>query len=135
MANKKMNGIDKLYHITYSNNAYSIIHNGLKANENGDVFLFDNKSVKKIYFKDYVSVADIIAVEQLFIDEYVMLEVDVSGLELLTDDVGELTASLQYIYKGDIQPERITPYGIYDTKEYFDNLIDMDGLINKLNNI
>ena len=147
MANKKMTedcvnteintntGIDKLYHITDTKNAYSIIHNGLKANEDGDVFLFDNKSIKKILYKDYISIADVIAVEQLFLEEYVMFEIDVRGLELEYDEVGELTTKLQYIHKGDIDKERITPYGIYDTKEYYDNLLDMDGLVNKLNNI
>ena len=124
----KVTGIDKLYHITDTKNAYSIIHNGLKANENGDVFLFENKSVMKITYKDYIPVADVIAVEQLFLDKYMMFEVDVSGLELSTDDVGELTASIQYIYRGDISADRITPFGIFDTKEYYDNLIDINNL-------
>lgn len=124
----KVTGIDKLYHITDTKNAYSIIHNGLKANENGDVFLFENKSVMKITYKDYIPVADVIAVEQLFLDKYMMFEVDVRGLELSTDDVGELTASIQYIYRGDISADRITPFGIFDTKEYYDNLIDINNL-------
>lgn len=121
----KVSGFDKLYHITDVKNANSIIQNGLRANENGDVFLFDNKSVKKFYHKDYVPVSDIIAVEQLFINEYMMFEVDVNGLELQYDEVGEITSRLQYIHNGDIDKDRIIPLGIFDTKDYYDNLIEM----------
>ena len=104
----------KLYHITDVSNFVSIGRNGLIANEDGNVFLFENVSftVKGIVTEP-TPVADWIATNQVFLyDKYLMVEVDVDGLDLLPDNVAEFTAPYQYIHKGNIPIERIEIFGI-----------------------
>ncbi len=115
------------YHITAKENALSILKEGLKANSEGEIFLFDNISVRTITAKfnvngkpisenTIINVADHIAKSQLFLKEYVMFEVDSRGFEteLIQDVCGEICFMAQWILKqSNIKPSFIIPYGRY----------------------
>jgi hypothetical protein len=104
------------YHITTEETAKIILTEGLKANEDGMIFLFENKSVK---FNNIINtVADCIARNQIFLETYVMLEIDVKGviLPLIPDNVSELSAKVQWIANQPlIEPKYITFFGLYKT--------------------
>lgn len=114
------------YHITSPKNALNILKNGLKCNEDGDIFLFENKTlrVKEEYRADYeklglrteIVVADHIARNQIFLKDIVMLEIDSRGLhgEFIQDNVGEETSKFQWIVKQPlIAPQFIAEFGRY----------------------
>lgn len=89
----------KYYHITDKKNLSTILREGLKANDEGDIFLFENKSV--VVNSVVNTVADCIAHNQVFLSEYVMLEIANEGIksELINDNAGEITSPLQWIVK------------------------------------
>lgn len=99
-----------MYHITKIENVDSILNEGLKKNDEGDVFLFEGCDVYLQWLDKYIPIDELIATNQLFLQNYVMFEVDVTGLALLNDNVAESTAKWQYIYKGDIPKGRIKNY-------------------------
>lgn len=98
-----------LYHITPKENVKSILKNGLLANDQNDVFLFENYLVKWHNGKE-VYVDEIIAANQLCLTEFALFFVNADGLELIKDDVAELTAEFQYIHKGNVAKERLIAY-------------------------
>ena len=120
----------KLYHITIIENVQSILENGLKAmpyDEAGTkgVFLFDEKtfyypmalcnadgSINTRYRPTW-TVADKIALTQVGLKQFAMLEVTVDENRLINDNVGEWTASEQFIHHGDIDPAAIELNGYY----------------------
>lgn len=107
----------KFYHITNKENAKKIISKGLKSNEMGQIFLFENKSIQ---FNNVINtVADCIAKNQIFIDEYFMFEVDSKGFdtELINDNVGEMSAHYQWILNQSIlKPNFVKFYGKFKTE-------------------
>lgn len=105
------------WHISEKENLESILKNGIKANEDNEVFLLDDREIQYPLHTQSFFVSKFVALNQLFLDEFVIFAVDVEGLELEPDDVAELTAKYQYIYKGDISPERIKGYEFDDTKD------------------
>ena len=107
------------WHISKKENLESILKNGIKANEDNEVFLLDEKEVTiKCKFDKPFLVSKFVALNQLFLDEFVIFAVDVEGLALKPDDVAELTAPFQYIYKGNISPKRIKGYEFDTTEDY-----------------
>ena len=106
----------KYYHITDKKNLSTILKEGLKANEEGDIFIFENKS---IVFNSVVNtVADCIAHNQIFLDEYVMIEIAFEGItsEVINDNVAELSSALQWIVRQPlIEPKYLSLYGKYKT--------------------
>lgn len=123
----------KYYHVTSFENAERILKEGLKANEEGMIFLFLNKALKSTVpvVKDgrvvnveehYYLVADHIATRQTFtFPEYVILEVDSKGFnkELKEDVVGEgpSEAHMQwYLEQETIEPQYIQWFGMYKTR-------------------
>lgn len=115
----------KLYHITTADKVRSILTDGLVANGGGDtnsglsedgyIYLFENKSYVHPFFGT-VAVADAIATNQLFITDYVMLEIDTDGIngELEHDNVCELSAFAQWKVKQDrIDSRYIDVHGTY----------------------
>jgi hypothetical protein len=107
----------KYYHITHPENARSILKNGIISNSDGEIFLFENKSIA---FNNIINtVADSIAHNQLLLKQYSMFEVDISGLtnQLLQDNVGELTSCFQWILLNQkvILPQYIDYFGTFDT--------------------
>jgi len=108
---------DFYYHITKPENLESILETGLKANSEGQIFLFDNVSISLNGTTN--SVADCIAKNQIFLDEYAMLEISSEGIltELLPDNVGELSEKFQYIAMQNFIDERfINVFGIHKTQ-------------------
>jgi hypothetical protein len=118
------------YHITDVKNVESILKFGLRANEDGDIFLFENKSIgypsvikeNGIFYQcdliDYIS--DHIARGQLFLKRYAMFEVSAEGIvgEFINDNVAEYGSQFQWIAKQQIiTPNHITLYGYYDTEK------------------
>ena len=119
--------MEKLYHITSIDRLGSIFKDGLVANyggeinsglsEDGYIYLFENKSYVDPITGDIRSVADDIAMNQLFLDEYIMLEIDADGIEgeLEHDNVGELSSFAQWKVKQDkISSEYIDIFGKYE---------------------
>lgn len=98
-----------LYHITPKENVDSILKNGLIANEQNDVFLFEDYLVKWHNGKE-VYVDELIANNQLGLKEFALFFINADGLELEKDNVAELTAEFQFIHKGNIPKERLIAY-------------------------
>jgi hypothetical protein len=107
----------KFYHITHKENSKKIISEGLKANEDGQIFLFENKSIQ---LNNVINcIADCIARNQLFLNEYIMFEVDSLGFEteLIRDNVAEITAQKQWIlYQSFVSPDFVCFYGKFKTE-------------------
>ena len=118
----------KLYHITPIKNIDSIIENGIKTKD-GFAYLFENTTIpycEGFYRRDKwssimrdFSIRDIIAKNELFLKEYALFEVDVEGLDLVTDVCGEITYKQQYKTTTDIPKEKVTYIGTYKTQPYY----------------
>lgn len=123
IANHKGGVERKYYHITDPKNIQSIRENGLKANEEGNIFLFENKSIgypTKEGKTAIVYLADHIAQNQIFLKKYAMFEISSKGIEgeLVNDNVAEIGSNLQWIAKQPIiLPEYIRPFGIFTVKK------------------
>jgi hypothetical protein len=123
--NIKKNSIMKYYHITHKKNKESILTNGLKCNSEGQIFFFENKSISG--FGVVNTIADMIARNQVFLDNYSMFEIDSEAFEtnLINDNVGELSSKQQwYIYQDIIDPTFINLLGDYKTN--YTNFLSMD---------
>lgn len=95
----------RYYHITSPENVDNILKNGLKANEQGEIFIFQ---YAKITMNGAVNFADdCITFNQLFLEKYARIEIDPEGIfvPLIHDDVAESTSKCQWIVK----QERINP--------------------------
>lgn len=120
------------YHVTSKENARKILKEGLKANEHGDIFLFENKSytwhgtAKNKKGKLVVGivayyVADSIVQNQVGLDKNVMLEISAEGItgELVQDEVAEISAKCQWIAKQNlIEAKYISPYSIVRPRRF-----------------
>lgn len=117
------------YHISDPRNTKSILDRGLEANKDGDIFLFENKSILYPVAEikngvptqriKPVPIADLIAKTQIFLDKYAMFEIESEGIEgpLINDNVAELGHGLQWIAKQSrISPEYIKPFGLFKTE-------------------
>lgn len=109
----------KYYHITHPKNIKSVLKDGLRANEEGKIFLFENKSISypsKGGGTAVVYVADHIAQNQIFLEKYAMFEISSEGIDgdLINDNVAEMGSSFQWIVKQPIiSPEYIEPFGLF----------------------
>lgn len=109
----------KYYHITRNSEKIisSILSEGLKDNEEGDIFLFENKSFGINGIIN--NVADHIAANQIFLNKYVMFEVDTDGIngDLIPDRVADYSAKFQWIAKQPIiEAKHINIFGIFKTE-------------------
>lgn len=104
------------YHITEVKNKKSILKNGLKCNEDEEIYLFENKS---ICWNGVVNtIANCIAKNQIFLDDFIMFEINPIAFEtiLIPDEVGEFSAKYQWILKQkSIKPIYINFCGKYRT--------------------
>ena len=107
----------KYYHITKNEKKIikNIIKKGLISNE-GEIYLFENKTILHNGVGNLVS--DIIALNQIFLCEYAMFEIDSAGLvDLLPDDATENTRGVTWVSKQKkINPEHINLFGVYEAK-------------------
>lgn len=107
------------FHITTKENAIPIMFDGIKAGEDGYVYLFEGKEVKtQNTLGEWVGVDEIIALDQLGLDEYVIFAVDTRGLKLENDSVAEYVAPLHRRYKGNISPNRIKHFETKTAEKY-----------------
>ena len=136
------------YHITESKNVKKILKDGLKCDEEGNIFLFEHSSYKTIvpimnnetnkkiselleagaesfpipFEEKVVSVADTIAINQLFITRGAILEINSNGItaDLIPDNVAESSARFQWIAKQKtINPKYIKLYEMRNFKERY----------------
>ena len=112
-----------MFHITNSKNVESIKKNGLKAGEDGYVYLFDGVDVSKPEWDgEYVPIDSAIAINQVGLLNYTMCVINTEGLELEQDIVGEFTAKYQFRVLGDIPKEKIVNYIPRSAQPYVDLL-------------
>lgn len=80
----------KIYHLTPHENTKAILEEGIKANEDGDIYVFTD-----------MIVADTIAKNQVFTAKYSVFEINRKGIgvKLMPDDCGELSQAYQRIIK------------------------------------
>lgn len=122
----------KYYHVTRLETYEKILLEGLKCNNEGNIFVFENKAVKQIIGNEefIIKAADHIALNQVFIKgKCVMLEIDSKGItgKILPDNVAESTAKLQWIIKQKIiEPKHINFFAIFKPVDA------MKGFINRL---
>ncbi len=122
----------KYYHISKPDKKtiISILSNGLKANEDGEIFLFENKSISFYGTKNYV--ADQIAQNQVFLKKYSMFEIDSEGLniEVINDNVGEFSSQCQWIARQPvIEAKHINFFGVFKTNFRQMNIEDIQKFI------
>ncbi len=81
------------YHITSIKNESSILRHGLKCNEEGHIFLLDT-----------LEVCDSLAIYQLGLDKFSIIEVSSKGFKgnLIRDEVAEFTANHQFICQQEV---------------------------------
>lgn len=106
----------KYYHITSVENINSILKDGLIANDNGEIFIFQFARIKQNGVVNFVD--DCIAYNQLFFDRFARIEIDPIGIsgELVPDNVAESTSQVQWIVNQDkIHPKYLRLDVIKDT--------------------
>ena len=93
----------KYYHITKKENGLSINLFGLKSNEDGEIFLFSDWTLTTRSNKKTVLICDLIARNQLFLDEFIIYEINPKGIKgkIENDNVAELTSKSQWIITQD----------------------------------
>lgn len=93
----------KYYHITKKENWLSINLFGLKSNEDGEIFLFSDWTLTERRNKKTVLICDLIARNQLFLDEFIIYEINPKGIkgEIEPDNVAELTSKSQWVITQD----------------------------------
>lgn len=109
---------NKYYHITAIENVESILLFGILANDEGEIFVFENKALKFPSGK-VMYVADSIALHQLGLEKFAMFEILSKGIrkEPVNDNVAELTARFQWIVKQPkIARSYIKLFGIFETE-------------------
>lgn len=107
-----------LYHITDPENIMSILLGGLNCNDDGEIFLFEDKMMECICSSGITRryVADMIAECQMGLKKFAMFRIDTKGIktELVKDDVAEICAKHQWIAKQKkIYPSYITYAGTH----------------------
>ena len=89
------------YHVTTHQNAQKILRYGLKSNEFGQIFVFSAWQIENKNNKDKALICDLLAYNQLQLEEYAVLKINSKGIEscsiIESDNVGELTAKFQFI--------------------------------------
>ncbi len=109
--------IKKYYHISKNDHEVtnSILTNGLRCNDDGHIFIFEN--IKFSFYGVENTVCDHIASNQVFLDEYSLFEINEKGINNINpDNVGEITAKFQWIVSQEyINPIYIKHLGVFKT--------------------
>lgn len=100
-----------IMHITPIKNLDKILEEGLYANADGEIFVFEDTSisfpaVKVVNGEPIIErrdeyIGDLIAMNQIFAEEYAQISIDPDGIEveLEPDNVAEFSAKWQWIVK------------------------------------
>lgn len=109
--------VKRLFHISPIENMESIKKNGLRLNDDGELFLYDETDVKYYMFGTY-KVSELIAWNQLFLKDYIVVEVEVDDKGLIGDAVAEITRDYQYISYDLIEPSKIKSITVANCENY-----------------
>ena len=122
--------VKRLFHISPVENLESIKEKGLLLNDDGELFLFDETDFKYYKFGTF-KVSELIAWNQLFLKDYIVVEVEVEMDDLIGDDVAECTRDYQYISHNPIAPSQIKSITIGNCETYINT---MQKIYNELEN-
>ncbi len=135
-----MGKIKKYWHISPVENKENILSEGIKCSEDGYVYMITSLEEGIDLFDVKVSMPDMIAFNQVFLNKYDLYEIDAEGLERKTqpDNVAEILPDLQKRVKQNvIQPKYVKHLGTFETNtkeviifiEYFQFLVFNSHLI------
>lgn len=122
--------VKRLFHISPVENLESIKEKGLLLNDDGELFLFDETDFKYYKFGTF-KVSELIAWNQLFLKDYIVVEVEVEMDDLIGDAVAECTRDYQYISYEPIEPNKIKSITIGSSERYINT---MQKIYNELEN-
>ena len=115
--------VKRLFHLSPVENLESIKEKGLLLNEDGELFLLDEAIIKYYMFGEF-KVSELIAWNQLFLEEYLMIEVEVEMDNLVNDAVAEVTKDHQYIYYKPISVNSIKNIEFANCRDYINKMIE-----------
>ena len=115
--------VKRLFHLSPVENLESIKEKGLLLNEDGELFLLDEAIIKYYMFGEF-KVSELIAWNQLFLEEYLMIEVEVEMDNLVNDAVAEVTRDYQYIYYKPISVNSIKNIEFANCRDYINKMIE-----------
>lgn len=115
--------VKRLFHLSPVENLESIKEKGLLLNEDGELFLLDEAIIKYYMFGEF-KVSELIAWNQLFLEEYLMIEVEVDDKGLIGDAVAEVTRDYQYIYYKPISVNSIKNIEFANCRDYINKMIE-----------
>ena len=115
--------VKRLFHISPIENLESIKEKGLLLNEDGELFLFDESTIKYYMFGEF-KVSELIAWNQLFLDNYIVVEVEVEMDNLVNDAVAEVTRDYQYIYYKPISVNCIKNIEFANCRDYINKMTE-----------
>lgn len=95
----------KYYHVTDFGSFVKIKSEGLRANKEGEIFVFDD-----------IEAIPYAAINQLFLTDYAIFEIDSSGItgNIENDNAAELTSKHQFIiYQDLIEPKHMKFLGMF----------------------
>ena len=115
--------IKRLFHISPVDNLESIKEKGLLLNDDGALFLFEENDFEYYKFGTF-KVSELIAWNQLFLKDYIVVEVEVEVEmdDLICDDVAECTRDYQYICETPIPPSSIKNITIGNSERYINTM-------------
>lgn len=114
-----------LYHISHIENLESIKKNGLLVNDDSMLFLLDDVDFIDPIFKVSNKVSDIVAWNQLFLKDFLLIGVEVDDSILHSDDVAELTRDYQYYIKSNIDSSCIKSIDIRSCENYLKRMKEL----------
>lgn len=115
--------VRRLFHLSPIDNLDSIKEKGLLLNEDGELFLLDEAIIKYYMFGEF-KVSELIAWNQLFLEEYLMIEVEVEIDNLEMDNVAEITRDYQYISYEPISVNCIKNIEFANCRDYINKMIE-----------
>lgn len=113
--------VKRLFHISPIDNLDSIKEKGLLLNEDGELFLLDEAIIKYYMFGEF-KVSELVAWNQLFLKEYLMIEVEVEMDDLIGDAVAEVTRDYQYISYKPISVNCIKSIEFANCRDYINKM-------------
>lgn len=113
--------VRRLFHISPIDNMESIKKRGLMLNQEDELFLYDEADIKYYMFGTY-KVSELIAWNQLFLKDYIVVEVEVDDKGLIGDDVAEITRDYQYISYESIEPSQIKNITIGNCENFINGM-------------
>ena len=115
--------VRRLFHISPIENMESIKKRGLMLNQEDELFLYDEADIKYYSFGTF-KVSELIAWNQLFLKDYIVVEVEVDDKYLIGDAVAEITRNYQYICLEPICVDCINNIEFANCRDYINKMIE-----------